>query len=133
MVKCTSSVAIVAALLAAACGSTAEPPEASTPGELDNSSSVEIVVVLPVDWPSPAYPGRPVVVVEGIDGAEVRIAAPSERVTVDLPASGDYSVGAVIEDGGCFDTAGVADAGNPPVALDDGDVVRLQDTGELCD
>jgi hypothetical protein len=113
---------------AAACGS-------SAPGDTDDTadSSIEIVVALPDDWPNPMYTGRADVVVERVDGVEFRTPARDRRVTVQLPAHGDFTVGAVVEDGGCFDTAGVAQGGNPSVPLDDGDVVTLQDTGEICD
>ena len=101
--------------------------------EEDASSSIEIVVVLPTDWPNPIYPGSPDVVVEADDGDEFRTVADGDRITLQLPSSGDYSVGAVIEDGGCYDTAGVSDSGNRAIEVDDGDVIRLRDTGEICD
>ena len=123
------------------CGDAADRPDDvdatvttnTAPTEDDAGSSIEIVVVLPSDWPNPIYPGSPEVVVEAEDGEEFRTVADGDRITIQLPVSGHYSVGAVIEDGGCYDTAGVSDSGNRAIEVDDGDVIRLRDTGEICD
>ena len=105
----------------------------ASPDDPPGSDVIEIVVVLPVGWPEPFYPGQPEVTIERVDGPEVRFETTGRRTSVVLPEPGDYRVGAIIEDGGCFDTAGVANAGNPPVTVSNGDVFELVDTGELCD
>lgn len=92
-----------------------------------------MLVVLPDGWPEPIYPGEPVIVVESESGDEFRFDTTGRRNRVSLARPGEYKVGAVIEDGGCYDTAGVADGGNPPIEVTDGAVLNLIDTGELCD
>lgn len=127
----------------AGCGTTtdaesdASQPSTSVGGTVapvdEATSGIEITVVLPSGWPNPIYPGQPNVVIEDEDDQEHVFTATDRRVSVQLPAAGDYSVGAMIEDGGCYDTAGIADAGNPPVSVADGDVFELRATGEICD
>jgi len=114
----------------AGCSSTS--PVAVAPRTVPDGS-ITITVIGPADWPNPIYPDPPEIVIEDATSLETRRAMTDGGTEVRLPAAGSYRVGAVTGDGGCFDTAGVTDAGNPPVEVDDGDTVQLIDTGEICD
>jgi hypothetical protein len=116
-------------LLAIAVGMTAACGDARPDGAID------VVVILPESWPDPMYTSRPEVYAESSDGNTIRTLADGFRIELRLPASGMYSVGATAKTGGgaCWDTAGVTDAGNPPVEVDDGDVLRLRATGDICE
>ena len=94
-----------------------------------HDASITVVVVLPDDWPDPIYP--PEISIE--HGWQRRFPTAGPRTEISLPEPGQYRVGAITGDGGCFDTAGVANAGNPTVELGDRATVRLIDSGEICD
>lgn len=95
------------------------------------SGSITIVVVLPDEWPDAIYPDEPEITIE--HGWQARFPTTGMRTDISLPEPGQYRVGAITGDGGCFDTAGVTIAGNPTVDVRDGDTVELVDTGEICD
>jgi hypothetical protein len=118
---------IVLAVSLTACGAD------SRAGQVDDSTraSISIIVVLPADWPDPIYPDPPELLIE--HGSQIRLPTTGRRTDVDLPTPGEYRIGAITGDGGCFDTAGVGLAGNPTLDVRDGDTIRLIDTGEVCD
>jgi hypothetical protein len=123
---------LTVALAFTACSATDDGGRGTAVATTERTATT-IVVRLPDDWPDPIYPDTPTLVIEDEVGADiVTVPAGDGTMLVALPGPGTYRIGA-ITGGGCFDTAGVAPRGNPPIEVADGDTIRLIDTGEICD